>query len=218
MVPCASDLWPALIGPLVILFVYVARDQGWEWVQRKMLHEALAVVLTPIALALFTWTAYRTRDPLQLVLTALSATFLMREIHFYGARTATYFALAAIAIWAWRWREDLLEPIERGSTRRWLYSALLVYFLSQLMDRRALRFLPHEPAIHVAVEEMLENAAHLLWITTAVVTRWALPAGPRRREREGDEGPSLAGSNDRPGSVQARRPLPGISRRGARRG
>ncbi len=174
LVPCASDLWPALIGPLVLLLVYLAQDQGWEWVQRKLLHEALALVLTPIALGLFAWTAYRTRDPLQLVLTALSATFLMREIHFYGSHRAIYFALAAIVIWAWRWRERLLEPIGRGSTRRWLYSALLVYFLSQLMDRRGLRILPHEQAIHVAVEEMLENAGHLLWITTAVITRRAL--------------------------------------------
>ncbi len=174
LVPCASDLWPALIGPLVLLLVYLAQDQGWEWVQRKLLHEALALVLTPIALGLFAWTAYRTRDPLQLVLTALSATFLMREIHFYGSHRATYFALAAIVIWAWRWRERLLEPIGRGSTRRWLYSALLVYLLSQLMDRRGLRILPQEQAIHVAVEEMLENAGHLLWITTAVITRRAL--------------------------------------------
>jgi len=181
LVPRASDLWPALIGPLVILFVYLARDQDWEWVQRKMLHEALALVLTPIALGIFTWTAYRTRDPLQLVLTALSAMFLMREIHFYGSHRTTYFVLAAIVIWAWRWRERLLEPIGRESTQRWLYSALLVYFLSQLMDRRGLRILPHEQAIHVAVEEMLENAAHLLWITTAIVTRRALRgrSGPR---------------------------------------
>jgi hypothetical protein len=55
------------------------------------------------------------------------------------------------------------------------------------MDRRALRFLPHEPAIHVAVEEMLENAAHLLWITTAIVTRRALrgqsePQGEGRKQ------------------------------------
>ena len=174
LVPCASDLWPALIAPLVLLFVYLARDQGWEWVQRKPLHEALALVLTSIALGLFTWTAYRTHDPLQLVLAALSATFLMREIHFYGSHRATYLALAAIVIWTWRWRERLLEPIGRGSTRRWLYSALLVYLLSQLMDRRGLRILPHEQAIHVALEEMLENAAHLLWITTAIVTRRTL--------------------------------------------
>ena len=174
LVPRASDLWPALIGLLVLLFAYLAQDQGWEWVRRKVLHETLALVLTPIALGLFGWTAYRTRDPLQLVLTALSAVFLMREIHFYGSHRATYFALAAILIWAWRWRERLLEPIARGSTRRWLYSALLVYFLSQLMDRRGLRILPHEQAIHVAVEEMLENAGHLLWIMTAVVTRRAL--------------------------------------------
>lgn len=174
LVPCTSDLWPALIAPLVLLFVYLARDQGWEWVQRKPLHEALALVLTSIALGLFTWTAYRTRDPLQLVLAALSATFLMREIHFTGSHRATYLALAAIMIWTWRWRERLLEPIGRESTRRWLYSALLVYFLSQLMDRRGLRILPHEQAIHVALEEMLENAAHLLWITTAIVTRRTL--------------------------------------------
>ncbi len=174
LVPRASDLWPALIGLLVLLFAYLAQDQGWEWLRRKVLHETLALVLTPIALGLFAWTAYRTRDPLQLVLTALSATFLMREIHFYGSHRATYFALAAIVIWAWRWRERLLEPIGRGSTRRWLYSALLVYLLSQLMDRRGLRILPHEQAIHIAVEEMLENAGHLLWITTAVITRRAL--------------------------------------------
>jgi hypothetical protein len=171
LVPRLSDLWPVLLGPAAILLAYLSLEPGWEWLKIKHRHEWLALVLTPIALVLFSSTAYRTRDPLQLVATGFSATFLMREIHAYGTHNLTYVAVAACAIWAWLWRERLLEPLQRGSTRRWLYSSFLVYFLSQLMDRRGLRILPNEHAIHVAAEEMLENAGHVLWITTAVVTR-----------------------------------------------
>ena len=63
---------------------------------------ATTVLATMIALSLFAWTAFQTRDPLQQVLTGLSAVFLMREIHFYGSHRATYLALMLAAIWIWR--------------------------------------------------------------------------------------------------------------------
>ena len=162
--------FPALLPTFIGEWQLTKTDAGWI----NGIYFAGYLAAVPVLVSLTDRVSPRNIYTLCLVLTALSAMFLMREIHFYGSHRATYFALAAILIWAWRWRERLLEPIARGSTRRWLYSALLVYFLSQLMDRRGLRILPHEQAIHVAVEEMLENAGHLLWIMTAVVTRRAL--------------------------------------------
>ena len=174
LVPRPRELWPALLGPLLILFTYAAYALGWDWVQSKGLHESVALFLTPIALGLFAWTAFETRDPLQQVLAGLAAIFLMRELHIYGTHNATYVALVASVIWGWNWRHRLAVPFLRPGTRSLVYSALLTYLLSQLLDRRALRVLPNEPTIRLGAEEMMENPGHVLWITTAIVTRRVL--------------------------------------------
>ncbi len=181
IIPRPGELWTLLLGPILILFVYLADYLGWSWVQSKGLHEMTALVLTPIALSLFAWTAFQTRDPLQQVLTGLSAVFLMREIHFYGSHRATYLGLMLAAIWIWRWRHRLIAPFLRPGTRSLVYGALFTYLLSQLLDRRALRILPYEQTIRLGAEEMMENLGHLLWIATALVTRRVL-----RRERVPD--------------------------------
>ncbi|NRA01745.1 MAG: hypothetical protein HRU00_03995 [Myxococcales bacterium] len=178
IIPRLGELWSLLLGPLLILFVYLAYYLGWDWVQSKGLHELIALVLTPIALLLFAWTAFETRDPLQQVLTGLSAVFLMREIHLYDYNPPTYVALVLAAIWIWRWRYRLVAPFLRPGTRSLVYGALFTYLLSQLLDRRALRILPYEQSIRLGAEEMMENLGHLLWIATALVTRRVL-----RRER-----------------------------------
>lgn len=174
IVPRAIEVLPFLLGPLLILFVYLADSLGWAWVQSKGLHEQMALVLTPIALAIFAWTAIETRDPLQQVLAGLSAVFLMREIHLYDYNPPIYAALVVIALWIWLWRARLVAPFQRPGTRSLVYTALFIYLLSQLLDRRALRILPDEQTIHVGAEEMMENLGHLLWVVTALVTRRTL--------------------------------------------
>ena len=58
LIPRPHELWPLLLGPVLILFVYLAESLGWDWVQSKYVHEFAALILTPIAFALFAWKMY----------------------------------------------------------------------------------------------------------------------------------------------------------------
>ena len=176
--PRVGDFAPAILGPLAIVYAYLARGPGGAPLFEKFVYEIIALVLTSATLLLFARTARLTRDPLQQFLTGFALVVLIREIHFYGSHRGTYFALAALAIWAWSWRDSLVASLELGRTKRWLYSGLLTYFLSVLMSRRALRILPDEQLIHVVAEEMIENVAHLLLLLTAVFSGRALAREP----------------------------------------
>lgn len=167
--------WPPfLIAPLAILFTYLAHRQGWNAGLEKAHLESLALLLTGGSLIAYLWRAKRDPSPLVWIMIAFSFSFFCREIHFAGTSDGVYIALLAIVIWSWKWRKKLREPFQRGKFKTWLFAMGWTYFLAIFIQRRALKhlvpipeFLELEHAIHVPVEEVLENVAHLLLFITA---------------------------------------------------
>ncbi|MAE65797.1 MAG: hypothetical protein CMJ18_16125 [Phycisphaeraceae bacterium] len=169
--------WLTLIAPAGIGAVYLFHSLGWHVLIAKPNAEALALYLATFACGVYAHSAITTRDPLHMILGALSVAFLCREIHFTGSGPGIYVTLAVLAIWTVLWRNRLVVPLERGQTKAWLASTALLYVLSQAIARRAfaarhLGLLPIEETMHVPLEEFLENVGHLSLIVTSFAGRF----------------------------------------------
>ncbi len=166
-----ASLWPGLlaVGPLVIAFVYLAHAQGWA-VITKTPNEIYAVSILGPALLAFLYRAWQTRRLLHLLMAGFAFTAWMREWHFGWTHDGVYLMLAVLMGLAW-WQRDNLKPqADTGSFMPWFKGTLVVYFLSVLVAKRVFRdILPNEQPVHVALEELLENAAHTMLLLTALV-------------------------------------------------
>ena len=83
--------------------------------------------------------------------------------------------LAAWAIWGWLWSNRWNAAMHAGRLWLWLCCTGWTYLLSQLMSRRAMKFLPLEGAphrLHVPMEESIENVAHIMLIVCAFADRF----------------------------------------------
>ncbi len=164
------DWWPLLFGPAIILTVYISyllNPHPSCWVGNKARLELLALYFTSAATIIYLIRVIFSRNPVFILLFALSVTFLCREIHFAGTSTGVYIALVILGIWSLFWQDRIFEGLKKGELFKWVVSTFSVYFLSQLVARRVFRFMPLEDILHVPFEEMLENGAHLMLITTA---------------------------------------------------
>ena len=165
----ALGWWPLALPPLGIVAAYLARAAGWELLIEKGPHEVAALILLPIALAICAARWLIRRDRLHLMLTVLAAVLLCREIHFAGTHRGIYVAAGLIAAWAVLWRDALKKALWRTPKGRWLAVAMWAYVVAFLIQRRALKFLPDEDVLHVRLEEVSENVAHLLLLVASLV-------------------------------------------------
>ena len=150
-----------LLPLLVMVGVYAARAAGWEAAIAKSTHEVIAPYLLAGALAVATIRWLVGRERFTLVLGALCLVFLLREIHFSGAKLVLYIGVALIAVWSLLWAKSLLPSLIDKPRGRWLIVVIWTYALALLVQRGALKFLPDEERIHVQLEEVLENLGHL---------------------------------------------------------
>jgi len=141
--------------------VYLAKGVGWAGAIAKNTHEMIALCLLSAALAVAVKGCLVQRDRFYVVLAALCLVFLLREIHFPGAKEVLYGGVGVIGIWSVLWRKHLLGGLMGKARGRWLVITVWAYVLALLIQRRALKFLPDEEHIHVQLEEVLENVAHL---------------------------------------------------------
>jgi len=173
-----SDWWPLLFGPAIILTVYISyllNPTPSCWVGNKARLEMLAIYFTSAATIIYLIRVIFSRNPVFILLFALSLTFLCREIHFAGTSAGVYIALGILGAWTLLWQDRIFEGLKKGALLKWVISTFSVYFLSQLVARRVFRFMPLEDILHVPFEEMLENGAHLLLITTAFSDLFSRP-------------------------------------------
>jgi len=143
--------------------------------------ELVAPYLVGVATAVYAVRAMVTRNPWHLILTALCATLLCRELResaaFSWTTRGVFVMLGAIALWAALWRRKLAAlPVDWLHTS-WLIAAFWGYALSQIVAKRVfsarhLAIVPNEGLIHSFLEEGLETTAHLLLILTAFVGMW----------------------------------------------
>lgn len=182
----AWALWPGLlaIGPLVIAGMYVAHAMGYPVAEEdfnKYVNEMFAVVLLAVVLAILLIRSIRQRSLLYLLLAGFALTAWLREIHFEWTHRGVYVLLLALIACAWWWRERLKPLAQAGNFMPWFKAMLVVYLLSVLVSRRVFRgLLPHEPLLHVALEETLENVAHSMLLVIALAGHWRKPGGGAR--------------------------------------
>jgi len=160
-VTIARQWWPVLVPPAVAAAVYLARAVGWHQAVEKQPHEVIALCLLSAAVAVAAKGALAQRDRFCLVLAALCLVFLLREIHFPGAKEVLYGGVAVIGVWSVLWRRRLLPSLLGQARGRWLVITVWAYVLALLVQRRALKFLPDEEHVHIQLEEVLENVGHL---------------------------------------------------------
>jgi hypothetical protein len=171
--------WPVLIAPsAVAIWVIIAGlfNQG----DVKVYSEPISPPILAIAALIFAFRAWRTKNPLCMVLTGLAIAFTCREIHFTGTDTGIKVALAILVVWTISWRKRLLLAARDVSQVRWVAASALTYAMCRVIEKRAfsskhLGIIPNEEMIHVTLEEGLELVAHLLLLLSAVMGSWKVP-------------------------------------------
>jgi hypothetical protein len=167
-----------LVTPLLVGLTLLAHARGWH----ALLHKPnLEVVAPPIlAVAVLGWLRawWIARETAIVWLGVLAAVFLCREIHFAGSDGLLEVSLAVLAVWAvLAWR-PLLASFRRLPARAWIVAAFFTYFVSQVIARRVFQGIPGEQGVHVPLEELLEDGAHLLFLVAALAAaRWAARRG-----------------------------------------
>ena len=174
--------WWMLLGPLAIAVAIVHSLLAPEHFQRlQVTLEIPAPYLVGFVGLIYAIRFIRTRNPLFILMTVLALTLMLREFHFEWRTAESHFdwtgkglyvALAALGVWAVRWRNRLIEPLRDSKHTSWIIATFWVYFLSQLIARRAFRGIPGEHEIHRSLEEYIEMAGHLMLIITSLVGSW----------------------------------------------
>ncbi len=161
--------FPALAPPLTIAAVYATMAAGRGDLVAKRPQEVLGLILPAVAVLIAGLRWVIRRERFHLVLTVAAASLLCREIHFRGSHHGIYAAMAGIGLWCYLWRRSLLPAVHRTRKGRWLALAAWAYFVALLIQRRALKFLPDESKLHIQMEELAENIAHLFVIILSLV-------------------------------------------------
>jgi hypothetical protein len=167
---------PAILG---IIFVYWAEDYSKSLILKEY-HETLAIFLMSIAVILFLVRSILYRLEIDYILFAIALNFLCREIHFAGTDNAVVIIAAIVLVWIVYWRDRIWAKIESAKiVQVALVGTAFTYFLSILIARRVfsidhLSLLPNEANVHVELEEVLENIAHLYLIFIGVVAFFCL--------------------------------------------
>ena len=105
----------------------------------------------------------------------MSVNFLCREIHFIGTDNAVVIVAGVVSIWVLLRKNKIWASIRQAkSFQISMAGTAFTYFLSIIIARRVfssdyLALLPNEANMHVALEEVLENIAHLFLIFSGIV-------------------------------------------------
>lgn len=163
---------PALSG---IFFVYFAHayPTRHQWIA-KVPQEIAALFLMGLATGLFLVRAWRFRLELDYILLLMAVNFLCREIHFTGTDTAVVIIAAAVLALTLYWIEPILASLEKAPlVRLAICGTFFTYLAALLIQRRVftsnrIPLLPEEALLHVPLEEVTENIAHLYFIFIAL--------------------------------------------------
>ena len=169
---------PAIVG---MVFVYWAENNAKHLILKEY-HEILAICLMGIAVILFLVRSLLYRLEIDYILLTMAVNFLCREIHFIGTDNAVVIVAAIVLVWIIYWKDRIWGNIENAkSVQIALVGTAFTYFLSIVIARRVfsvdnLGLLPNEQEVHVALEEILENIAHLYLILTGVFAFFSIPS------------------------------------------
>ncbi len=164
--------WPLLLGPAAVAIVALCSRvyPAFEQLDAQLDWIAPFLVICPVAV--YAVRVLATRNPLAMVLLALTGSLFCRESHLAGTHKAVYVMVAGVLLWAFAWRNVLAEPLKDTRHTIWLLATVAANLLSQLIARRAFRFVPGEDAIHSKLEEGVETTGHLRLIVTSLIGPW----------------------------------------------
>lgn len=186
--PGAERFWPLVLGPIGIGWCLIAACLDWPALQDKPIQEVVALTVTPIAFVAGLVRSVRTRQPVAILLTAVAATTLLREIHWEWTTKGVYVLLALIAAWGAAWRKRVMPYLDANPREgAWLICTAATYVLSQFVARRGFQHLLGESsglgalfeASYDDMEEVLENIAHLMLLITILHGRRGRALWPR---------------------------------------
>lgn len=148
----------------------------------KDLHETLAICLMSIAVILFLIRSLLYRLEIDYVLLTMAVNFLCREIHFIGTDNGVVIVAAIVLAWVVYRKDRIWANIEKAkAVQIALAGTAFTYIFSILISRRVfsveyLGGLPNEQDVHVALEEILENIAHLYLILIGIFAFFSIPS------------------------------------------
>lgn len=188
--PSKWQWWPMGLPLCAIGLIYVSHPLGFhEFFGRRVQDDTpLPYVLSGLALAVFVIRACRHRCLLMVLMAAMAAGILGREIHYEGSTVVAFATLAACIAVGW-WRYEAIKPaLSRGAVARWILMTGLAYVLAVAVAKGWLKWvLPTEgkalwwtstPVDKKELEETLENVAHLMLLATALMG-WHTTEAPR---------------------------------------
>jgi hypothetical protein len=170
----SKGMWCFLPGIVGVAFVYWAENNGYQALILKEHHERIAIGLMVVATMLFLGRAVCIRMEIDFILAVMSINFLCRELHFTGTDNAVVIVAGLVLIWILFHKTQIWASIKQAEFFQIsLTGTAFTYFLSLLVARRVfstsyLALLPNEANMHVALEEVLENIAHLFLIFSGI--------------------------------------------------
>jgi hypothetical protein len=180
-----SGLWaffPVIGGIFLGYWLY---DQGMTTVEVKSASETVAVWIMSIVVAVFLFRAIKYKLKLDIIFLIVGVAFLCREIHFVGTGTGVYIVVSCAGVLAWYWRDYILDELEgKNQIKAAIFCMFWSYLVTLLIQRRVFKekrcpLLPNEKTVHIILEEVTENVAHLAFLAVGLI---ALFYFKKRRE------------------------------------
>lgn len=157
--------------PFVLsLIIWAITRTPMGWMTEKPVQEIVAPVVIGMTAALVLVVHRWVGAKFSLLLACFVWALFFRELHFWGTNNGFYIALVAIMIWGWLSRSQISEFLQCRVIRFFLSGAFLIYFLSKIVDRGYLAFLPEFSVWRHNLEETLETCGHLLVFALVVMT------------------------------------------------
>ncbi len=179
----ARKAWIYLPAIFAFTVTYIIFYCDAKYFLTKGPHENIALLLVSTTALILSISALRFRNFTAAYLFVLTINFLIREldhniisIPYCGSveihsKAYIWFALALIAVWGFFKTDSLVSFFKRYPfTKVMMIGTVFTYFMSQAVARRLFRgILPSEKQIHIILEEITENFAHLFFLATACI-------------------------------------------------
>lgn len=170
-----KGLWAFLPSIAAIGLGYYLHYNGFTPQEVKYRCEIDAVVIMSVVVLVFLVRVWKYGTMIDTVLFILAIAFLCREMHFAGTDNGVYMAVAFCVAFAWWHRDRILEELSgKGQLKAAIFGTCWAYLLAFLIQRRVFKphrvpLLPDEAEVHITLEEVLENAAHLTFLAVGII-------------------------------------------------
>jgi len=170
-----SGIWsffPVIIG---IGVAYWIDANGIGEGAVKGTSEVIAIWLMALVVAVFLLRVIIYKMRTDIVMLILGVGFLCREIHFAGTDKGVYVVAVIAGLLAWVWRDNILDELDgKNQVKAAMFCMFWSYLVTLLIQRRVFRehrigILPDENIMHISLEEITENFAHLAFLAVGLI-------------------------------------------------